>query len=64
MLSIGFLLLTHANEAQVLRLTDALNQLFDEPPIVCHHDFSRAQFNTTHFSSNVRFARPHLKTSW
>jgi hypothetical protein len=64
MLSIGFLLLTHANESQVLRLTGALNQLFDEPPIVCHHDFSRTPLNTKRFSSNVRFVHPYLKTSW
>lgn len=64
MLSIGFLLLTHANESQVLRLTGALNQLYHEPPIVCHHDFSRTRFNTAHFPSNVRFVHPHLKTTW
>lgn len=64
MLSIGFLLLTHANEDQVRRLTGTLCDLFDDPPIVCHHDFSQTSIDTSHFPSNVRFLRPHVKTSW
>jgi hypothetical protein len=64
MLSIGFLLLTHDDENQALRLTETLSELFHNPPIVCHHDFSRANFNALRFPSNVRFVRPHMKTSW
>lgn len=64
MRSIGFVLLTHDNEEQVLRLAETLNALFDGPPIVCHHDFSRTNFDTSRFSSNVRFVRPYIRTSW
>lgn len=64
MSSIGFVILTHANEGQVLRLTETLSEVFDEPPIVCHHDFSRTDLETSRFPSNVRFVRPHVKTSW
>ena len=62
--SIGFILLTHANESQILRLSDRLNQLFGDPPIVCHHDFSQTSLDPRRFSSNLRFVRPHVKTRW
>jgi hypothetical protein len=62
--SIGFIVLTHRDEPQVLRLIDRLNALFDSPPIVCHHDFSQATFNRYRFPSNVRFVEPHVKTHW
>ena len=64
MLSIGFVLLTHANERQALRLVRTLNLLFDHPPIACHHDFSQAAFDPSHFSENVRFVQPNVRTSW
>ena len=64
MLSIGFLLLTHDDENQALRLTETLSELFHDPPIVCHHDFSRTNFNALRFPSNVRFVKPHVKTRW
>ena len=62
--TIGFVLLTHANESQVVRLTTALNAVFDDPPIVCHHDFSQCAFEPRRFPGNVRFVRPHVETRW
>jgi hypothetical protein len=62
--SIGFILLTHANEPQILRLADALNQMFGDPPIACHHDFSQLALNKNHFPANVQFVKPHVRTSW
>lgn len=62
--SIGFVLLTHANQSQAIRLIDRLNRLFGDPPIACHHDFSQAHFDPSLFSSNVRFVQPHVKTRW
>ena len=62
--SIGFLLLTHANEDQALRLAKTLTAVFGDPPIVCHHDFSQTYIETSRFPSNVRFVRPHLNTRW
>jgi hypothetical protein len=62
--TIGFVLLTHANEDQAFRLTDTLNDVFGDPPIVAHHDFSQTAFKTSRFPSNVRFVRPHVNTKW
>lgn len=62
--SIGFVLLTHGNEPQILRLTDTLNQMFGDPPIACHHDFSKLALNKRQFPGNVHFVEPHVRTSW
>jgi len=62
--SIGFILLTHRDEPQILRLVDRLNVLFGDPPIVCHHDFSQTSLNRSRFPSNVRFMQPHVQTRW
>ena len=64
MLNIGFILLTHANESQAIRLTRTLNALFGDPTIVCHHDFSQCAFEARRFPSNVHFVRPHIATRW
>lgn len=64
MLSIGFILLTHQNEPQIARLSGALNRLFGDPPIVCHHDFSKSALNERRFPANVRFVKPHIQTNW
>jgi hypothetical protein len=62
--SIGFILLTHRDESQILRLVDRLNALFGYPPIVCHHDFSQSSLLGSRFTSNVRFVQPHVQTRW
>jgi hypothetical protein len=64
MSTVGFVLLTHNNEDQALRLAETLGELFDDPPVVCHHDFSQAQFDASRFPSYVRFVRPHVNTRW
>jgi Core-2/I-Branching enzyme len=64
MLSIGFILLTHGNESQALRLVSRLNQVFDDPPIACHHDFSKEAFQIDKFPGNVHFVQPHVRTQW
>jgi hypothetical protein len=64
MLSIGFILLTHSNESQVLRLVSRLNLVFDEPPIACHHDFSKALFQIDKFPGNIHFVQPYIRTQW
>src|SRR5262249_49081366 len=35
---------------------------FGEPPIVCHHDFSKSALPLSSFPENVSFVRPHLET--
>lgn len=61
---IGFLIVSHREEAQLLRLVTALNRLYGVPPIVCHHDFGQAELSPDRFPANVRFVRPHFKTAW
>ena len=64
MTSIGFVLLTHNNEPQVIRLVRTLNEVFDHPPIACHHDFSQAHFSSENFPQNLRFVEDYVSTRW
>ena len=64
MIRIGFVLLTHSEPDQVLALTQVLSELYDGPPIVCHHDFTQCPLDKSLFSSNVRFVEPHFPTFW
>lgn len=61
---VGFILLTHAKPHQIIRLVTRLNQMFDHPPIVCHHDFSKCALPLNSFPGNVSFVQPHLQTGW
>lgn len=61
---IGFVIMSHQSGTQLLRLVEALNQLYGDPPIGCHHDFSQAQLDTRQFPSNVKFVCPSRKTAW
>ena len=61
---IGFVLLTHQKPMQVRRLVDRLTALFDGPPIVCHHDFSRCPLPLDGLPGNVSFVLPPLPTTW
>jgi hypothetical protein len=62
--TIGFILLTHSNPEQFLRLTGRLNQLFNFPPIVCHHDFSQCDLPLDRATPNLSFVQPHVRTKW
>lgn len=64
MTRIGFILLTHSDAEQVLALCRILSDLYGDPPIVCHHDFSQCALDLKRFPSNVRFVTPHLPTFW
>lgn len=59
----GFVILSHSNPDQVLRLVRTLNRLYGDPPIVCHHDESRSPAPRD-VPANVRFVRPSLVTGW
>ena len=61
---IGFVLLTHNNPPQLLRLVQRLNSMFGNPPIVCHHDFGKCPLPDGFLPENVEFVRPHVKTKW
>ena len=58
----GFVILSHRDPDQLLRLITTLNRLYDAPPIVCHHD--ERQSPAPAAPANVRFVRPSLKTGW
>lgn len=38
--------------------------MFDDPPIVCHHDFSQCDLPLDKITKNISFVRPHVKTAW
>jgi hypothetical protein len=61
---IGFILLTHTNPAQIWRLIDRLDRMFDHPPVVVHHDFSKTALYTTRLPDNISFVIPSLDTGW
>jgi hypothetical protein len=61
---IGFVLVSHDKPAQLLRLVRRLVKLYDNPPIVCHHDFSRCSLEESDFPKEVIFVRPHFETKW
>ncbi len=62
--TVGFILLTHSQPQQIQRLVDRLNRLFDHPPIVFHHDFSKCPLSIEDFSENISFVQPHVETRW
>lgn len=61
---IGFIILSHSNPEQLLRLVQCLQRLYDNPPIACHHDLSQSPIRLTDFPSDVRFVTPHIETRW
>lgn len=60
----GFTILSHKSPAQLLRLCLRLNELYGDPPIACHHDFSQCKLDQRHFPSNVRFVQDWHVTGW
>lgn len=62
--SIGFIVLTHNNEKQAIELARILNKLYDDPPIVFHHDFSKCNFSISAFPKNVAFVKDFEITGW
>jgi Core-2/I-Branching enzyme len=62
--TVGFILLTHNRPHQIIRLVTVLNCMFDYPPIVCHHDFSKSDLPTETLTKNVSLVHPHLQTGW
>ena len=62
--TVGFILLTHNKPHQIVRLASTLNRMFDYPPIVCHHDFSKSDLPINSLAGDVSFVHPHLQTGW
>ncbi|KTT72470.1 beta-1,6-N-acetylglucosaminyltransferase [Sphingomonas endophytica] len=62
--TIGFVLLSHREPEQLLRLVRTLNRLYGDPPIACHHDFAQCALDEAAFPGNVRFVHPSVRTGW
>jgi hypothetical protein len=62
--TIGFVIVTYANPKQLLRLVQRLQRVYDNPPIVCHHDFGQCGLNIDEFPKETRFVLPNEKTGW
>jgi hypothetical protein len=64
MQQVGFVILSHNQPQQLLRLVHCLERIYDKPPIVVHHDFSQSQIRLEDFPSDIKFVSPHVKTRW
>ena len=63
-MDVGFVILSHNDPPALRRLAGRLNQSYDSPPIVCHHDFHRLRLDTSDFSDNIRFVEEPVQTAW
>jgi len=61
---LGFVLVTHAEPEQAVRLATRLRQLYGSAPIALHHDFSQAPLDVSRLPAGVQVVREHLRTSW
>lgn len=61
---VGFVLVAHNHPRQLLRLVLRLISLYDNPPLVCHFDFSQSSLEVLDFPRQVQFVRPHISTKW
>lgn len=62
--SIGFVILSHRPPDQLLRLVTTLGRMFDDPPIVCHHDFRKCRLDQRQFPGYVTFVPRPVRTAW
>jgi hypothetical protein len=61
---LGFVVLSHSNPHQLLRLCNRLETMFGSCSISCHHDFAQSSMDISKFSSKVAFVVPSLRTAW
>lgn len=61
---LGFVILSHNNPDQLLRLVQSLNEVYDRPAIACHHDFSQSHLDKDMFPDNVHFVEKSITTGW
>ena len=61
---IGFVILSHNNPRQLRRLVLCLVRMYNNPPIVIHHDIGQSPIHQSDFPADVRFVTPHIKTRW
>ena len=61
---IGFVIVTFSQPTQLLHLCRRLGEMFGDPPIAVHHDFSQCDLDVTQFPSCVSFVRRWVRTGW
>ncbi len=61
---IGFVILSHSNPHQLLRLVRTLGRMFGNPPVVCHHDLHQSPLDFAQFPRFCRFVQPAIGTRW
>ena len=61
---IGFILATYHQPQQTLYLCRRLSEMFHDPPIAIHHDFSQTALDRSLFPPNVLFVEKWVKTGW
>lgn len=64
MTSVGFVIVSHRSQEQLLRLVTTLGRLYGDPPIACHHDFSQSALDVGTLPPNVRVVQPSYVTGW
>jgi hypothetical protein len=61
---LGFVIISHNQPEQLLKLCRKLGDMYGDPPIVCHHDQQKTYLDVTRFSKNVTFVVPPERTGW
>lgn len=63
---IGFVILSHTHDPLLGRLLKKLDQLYDRPPIVIHHDFTQSLIPLTkeQLTPNVSIVDQPVRTRW
>lgn len=62
--TLGFVITTYNQPSQTLFLCERLCDMFGDPPIAIHHDFSQCDLDRSRFPSSVHFVQRWLRTSW
>lgn len=65
-IKMGFVVLSYSENPLLVRLLSRLNQIYDEPPIVIHHDYSQAPLPVpeAQLTRNISVLRPYFLTRW
>jgi hypothetical protein len=61
---LGFVILSHANSDQVLRLVKRLADMFPPVAIACHHDTNKSFIDETRFPIGFTLVKDIVNTSW
>ena len=63
---LGFVILSHTASPTLGRLVSALNGIYDNPPIVIHHDFSQSPLplQSHQLGRHISIVEPYFRTRW